>query len=274
MKKILLIGLLWIAWMPVLFSQEDVEGCKDYPMFNRMPNTYITECLQNYNELEFQTGDETWLKKEGTLTHINYGYDYDKPGTPPSFFQIIKNYENAIAKFGGKKVYYSGQGNATLFTKSKGKDVWIVLEDFGGVGEGQYAINILEIEGMKQEITANEMLNALNKDGFIALYLPFDTGKYNLKPESQAIMDEIETMLKMDANIKISIEGHTDNVGSPASNQTLSENRAKAVKDALVAKGIAADRLKSQGWGQDKPIADNRTEDGRAKNRRVEIVKL
>jgi OmpA-OmpF porin, OOP family len=69
------------------------------------------------------------------------------------------------------------------------------------------------------------------------------------------------------------IEGHTDNTGTPASNQTLSQARAKSVVEALVTGGISRDRLAAKGFGQDRPIADNRTDEGRAKNRRVEIVK-
>ena len=69
------------------------------------------------------------------------------------------------------------------------------------------------------------------------------------------------------------MEGHTDNVGSPASNKTLSEARAKSVVSAIVSQGVAADRLSPVGFGQDKPIADNSTDEGRAKNRRVELVK-
>jgi outer membrane protein OmpA-like peptidoglycan-associated protein len=80
-------------------------------------------------------------------------------------------------------------------------------------------------------------------------------------------------MLNQNPDLKISIEGHTDNVGTPQSNQILSESRAKSVMNALVSKGISAGRLKYKGWGQTKPIADNASEDGKAKNRRVEIVK-
>jgi outer membrane protein OmpA-like peptidoglycan-associated protein len=73
--------------------------------------------------------------------------------------------------------------------------------------------------------------------------------------------------------MKISIEGHTDNVGAAAANKTLSDNRARSVMNAVVGGGIAANRLSAAGFGADKPIADNRSEDGRAKNRRVELVK-
>jgi OmpA-OmpF porin, OOP family len=73
--------------------------------------------------------------------------------------------------------------------------------------------------------------------------------------------------------LQLSVEGHTDTVGTPEANKTLSANRAKAVLDAVVALGVPAERLTSRGLGQESPIADNRTEEGRARNRRVELVK-
>lgn len=130
------------------------------------------------------------------------------------------------------------------------------------------------MEAMKQEIQASEIFEKLNTEGHISLYINFETGKSDIKTESQKTIDEIAEMLKNNASLKVSIEGHTDNVGTPAANKTLSENRAKAVMNALVAQGIDNSRLSAKGWGQDKPISDNTTEDGKAKNRRVEIVKL
>jgi outer membrane protein OmpA-like peptidoglycan-associated protein len=117
------------------------------------------------------------------------------------------------------------------------------------------------------------MLDALNKDGFIALYINFDTGKSDIKPESQPIVAQIAELLKANPDLKVSIEGHTDNVGTPAANKTLSESRAKSVLNAVAALGVPAARMGSVGWGQERPVADNRSEEGRAKNRRVEIVK-
>ena len=91
-------------------------------------------------------------------------------------------------------------------------------------------------------------------------------------PRCSSVVDQIAELLKSSAKLKVSIEGHTDNVGTAAGNKKLSSDRAKAVLDAVSAKGIAAARMTSVGWGQDKPVADNRTEEGRAKNRRVEII--
>ena len=103
----------------------------------------------------------------------------------------------------------------------------------------------------------------------------FDTGSDRIKPESAPTLKEIGTMLQAHAELKLSVDGHTDNVGSAADNLKLSEARAAAVKAALVADyGIAAARLASRGFGSATPVAPNTTPEGRQNNRRVELVKI
>ena len=102
----------------------------------------------------------------------------------------------------------------------------------------------------------------------------FATGKADLQPESRPVLKEIASTMKQHADLVILIEGHTDNVGSAASNLTLSDARAAAVKAALVTDfGIEADRISTKGFGDTKPAMPNTTAAGRAQNRRVEIVK-
>ena len=111
--------------------------------------------------------------------------------------------------------------------------------------------------------------------GKIVTYgITFDVGKSVIKPESMAEINRIVQLMTANPDVKFSVEGHTDNTGSAASNQTLSEARSKAIVDKLVELGIAANRLKAVGKGQTSPIADNSTDEGRAKNRRVEFVKI
>lgn len=100
----------------------------------------------------------------------------------------------------------------------------------------------------------------------------FDAGRYNLKPESGAELDEVVQLMKDNPTLKIQINGHTDNSGKTAENIVLSDNRAKAVTTYLVARGIAAARLSSKGWGDTQPVADNGSPEGRAKNRRTELT--
>ena len=100
----------------------------------------------------------------------------------------------------------------------------------------------------------------------------FESGSAVLKPESDAAINQLKSYLDETPRVtKLRIEGHTDNVGSAESNETLSGQRALAIKAALVAKGINKDRLLAVGFGQSKPIADNATEEGKAKNRRTEF---
>lgn len=274
MRKLTLPLFFCFLCVSTLAQDTDAEGCKDSKLFNRMPNTIISECSNDYNEMEVKTGKDKVETKEGTKTSISYNYQNEE-ATAPSFFQIVKNFENAITKTGGKRMYYSAdEGVATLFGKSDGKDIWVILNDLGGIKKGCFQLHILEMEAMKQEITASEMLEAINKSGSISLQINFETGKSAIKPDSEVIVNQIAEMLKADPSLKVSIEGHTDNVGSPGSNKVLSEARAKSVVAALSAKGIDKTRLSAKGWGQEKPVADNGTDEGKAKNRRVDVVKI
>jgi outer membrane protein OmpA-like peptidoglycan-associated protein len=137
----------------------------------------------------------------------------------------------------------------------------------------EYILYIVEQVPMQQVIRADAMAAALDKEGFVALDIHFATAKAEILPESRPIIDEIVSLLKNRPNLRIGVEGHTDNMGNPAANKTLSNARAKAVAEAIAAAGISSNRLDPAGYGQERPIADNRTEEGRAKNRRVELVK-
>jgi OmpA-OmpF porin, OOP family len=112
----------------------------------------------------------------------------------------------------------------------------------------------------------------IEKINYAAKNVFFATGSFKLLPKSFKALNEVASLLKSDETLMIDIDGHTDSQGDDAKNQTLSDNRAKAVKDYLVSKGIAEDRLKSTGYGETKPVADNTSAAGRAKNRRTELV--
>ena len=269
MKKLIFPLVLILLTINPGFSQ-DAEGCKDHPFFTRMPNFFITGCSQNFNKLEYYVSEEGVDSKEGELTVISYAFPDDISLKMPSQLQILRNYENAIIKLGGKKIWVGDQ-YLSYSLKKNSKDYIISI----AMGNGNIAhdLSVLEIAQMKQEVTANEMLDALNKDGFIALNILFETGKSAIQDESLPVVDQIFELMKSDPAIKISIEGHTDNAGDAAANKKLSTDRAKSVMDALITKGIDKARLSSVGWGQEKPVADNRTDEGRTKNRRVEIVK-
>jgi len=120
-----------------------------------------------------------------------------------------------------------------------------------------------------------EIQSALDTDGKIVTHgILFDTGSDRIRPESLPTLKGILALLEKDPALKFSIEGHTDNQGGKGVNQPLSERRAAAVKEWLAGKGIAADRLRTKGYGDSKPIDKNDSPEGRANNRRVEFLKI
>jgi OmpA-OmpF porin, OOP family len=279
------IAVMLVTFLPtVSFSQQDAENCKDHPLFTRLSNFLIGECQENFNTVDFQTGKSSKTEaQEGNVTTIRYGYYAEGNVKKPSPLQIIKNYENAIVSKGGKKIYTGpddaggGAMAGTFRFSSDGKDYWVTVRSmYEGTVTGEvdaFTLIVMEKEAMKQDIVASALFEELNKKGNVALYINFETGKSTIQPESKRIIDEVTLMLKENPSLQISVEGHTDNTGTAAANKILSENRAKAVTAALVSNGIDKARLTSKGWGQERSIADNATEDGKAKNRRVEIVK-
>lgn len=112
----------------------------------------------------------------------------------------------------------------------------------------------------------------IEKINYAAKNVFFATGSYKLLAKSNKALNDVVTIMKADETLNLDIDGHTDSQGSDELNQTLSDNRAKAVKDYLVSKGISESRLKSTGYGESKPVADNATAAGRAKNRRTEMT--
>lgn len=277
--KVAIIVLLAITTNS-LFAQDDEGECKDHPLFNRLPNYFLAACSENFNEFEIVIANGEKQVISGNV--FNYEYVIkDGVSKFPSAFQIIKNYENAVLAKGGQKIYVAtkrdddGFIGATFKLKNKEANYWVTLysiNDSDG-GSDMYKISIIKIEEMQQDITANAMFEKINSDNTLTLYINFETGQSTIKSESQNSIDTLYDMLKNNPDLKILIEGHTDNIGDEKSNKKLSEQRAASIKTKLVSKGITADRINTAGFGQTKPIADNATEEGKSKNRRVEIRK-
>lgn len=269
---------------------EDTEGCKDHPLFNRMKGYSLSVCDRSgFDSSRFPVGpaavqtDGTPAKMvsvEGAKTALQY---FPPEGVKPaSALQVMRNFQNAVKAAGGtvEGEYEHGPSDlssiggghraTTLKMSKNGKEVWTLIR---AENDGPYDILIIEKETMKQEIVAKDLLDKINKDGTVSLYINFDTGKATIQPESLKIIDEVAMMLKGAIDLNLEVGGHTDNAGSAGANQTLSEARAKSVVSSLLQRGIAASRLQAKGYGQTVPIADNRTEDGRATNRRVELKK-
>lgn len=277
---------------------EDAEGCSDYPLFTRMPGYSIGRCdVVDYEERNFNVGPAFEDPEKGTITKTvpvsgklyTIEYALDEGSTRRSPVQMMRNFQNAVKSAGGSvEGEWTGWCNAnldesfqlgnhctnfstTLKATKGGREIWTLVQP---QDEGEYyTLIVMEREGMKQEVSVRELLDRMNADGFVALDVQFDTGKATILPESQALLDGAAEMLKSSSSLRIEVAGHTDNVGAAEANQKLSEARAKSVMDALAQRGVPAARMTAKGYGQSVPVADNRTEEGRAKNRRVELVR-
>lgn len=274
----LLLSCAILPVLPALAAPGDAAGCKDPAMFpDRIPGYAISKCSSGLSSHVFISPG-----RQDTVMGKKSEWVFKAPSdsrAEPRY--IATNYANALTRIGGKLLVDPSRSTlgdrVVAQVNVDGRDVWVSLASDSPVIQGKwetYKLVVVESDAAAQVVTAQKMLDALNKDGFITLYINFDTAKWDIKPEARSTVEQIVSLLKGNPALKISIEGHTDNVGQAASNKTLSENRARSVKDAVAAAGIAANRLKSVGWGQERPVADNRTEEGRAKNRRVELVKF
>ena len=263
-----------LAWPAA--AQEEDEG-KDHPRIPRITGYYISSSTEtDFDAFEFNVGEAGTKSVEGRAWRIDYRLKEGVKLISP--LEIARNYLNQVRAKGGKSLHQSldsNGGEATMVMPGQdGGEVWIGLS-IANSGAA-YALSVIETAAMKQriEFSASQMAEQLANSGRVALRgILFDTGKATIKPESAELLDEVAKLLKEDVSLQLLIEGHTDNVGQKATNLELSKRRAAAVQAALVSRGIAAERLMTQGFGDTKPVADNAAEEGRAKNRRVELVK-
>jgi OmpA-OmpF porin, OOP family len=279
MKRMLVLSV--IVMLGMLFAvglasaQSDVEGAKDPALFTRMPGWYINQ----YEENEFASYDFTGPKGAVVAVEghrIRMGYTWAGEKKKPSSLQVIRNYENALKKIGGSVPYRKGDDFITMKVAKNGKETWAEIASEVDAGWGGFTLTIVEKELMTQQVTANaEALRAgIREAGHAAVYgINFDADTAALRPGADAAISEIATLLKQDGTLKLFVVGHTANVGDVAAGLRLSAERAAAVVKKLVdTYGIDAARLSPFGAGPYCPVATNLSEDGRAQNRRVELV--
>lgn len=245
----------------------------EYPLFSRIEGF---ELASNSNVVQFSSKKFRSGTKSSDTTVVegkffDMRYRLAKGREAPGSLHIIGNLVAATEKAGGK-VLYQTKSSATLNLQQSGKDIWV---DVSASASGNwYYLRIIEKGELALEVKVNPVLDAIDKTGKATVYINFDTASSKIKPDSAAVIDDILAMLRQRGDLKLSVEGHTDGDGNAASNQKLSEERAAAVVASLVKGGVQAARLSSKGYGMSRPVADNKSEEGKAKNRRVELVKL
>lgn len=248
----------------------------------------------DFDRYEFFDGVKM-IPVEGRLTTI---YAVNKNSKGPAAFKVMRTYESLVKKLGGVKVFegknYDRYSLGVPFSDPRHRPDHKIKSEFGvyvvrlpdkeiwvevfvdNYTDDDYYLTVVERKDLDVKaslLSADEMKKAIDSEGHVALYINFDFNKAEIKPDAEPIIDEIVKLMKEDPKLNLTIEGHTDNVGKSEYNKQLSERRAKSVMSAVAAKGIELKRLRSAGFGDQKPIADNATEEGQAKNRRVELVK-
>jgi OOP family OmpA-OmpF porin len=246
---------------------QDKKGCKDSPLISRFPGSVISACEDSADKtFDFSMPGASSKTVEGEYHYLEYRSP--ESATNP---QIERNISTALRSAGYAIVYEAQFHNK--FVAQMGK-TWIQMEVSSNGEIWEHTVTEIKLT---QDMVANAaaLTTGLSANGHIVVNgILFDTAKADVKPESKPALDEVAKMLKENASLKVYVVGHTDNVGALAGNVDLSKRRAAAVVQELTAKyGVAAARLVPYGDGPYAPIASNDSEDGRALNRRVELVK-
>ena len=252
------------------------------------------EILRNYQEVVTKAGGEVLFECKddacgGASTRAAYGGGGDQSLT----MQFIREKDISDPAFSnGNCALTSGIADQHYFSGRlpvDGGDAFVAIQTYKITDGGNYCnafnertfafVNIVEPKGREQKmvvVKADDMAKSIDASGKIALYgIFFDTDKADLKPESDPTLQEIATLLKSKPELKVIVVGHTDNQGGFDHNMDLSKRRAASVQAALVKRfQVDAARLKSAGVGMVAPAASNESDEGRAKNRRVEIVNM
>jgi OmpA-OmpF porin, OOP family len=270
-------------------TAQDRAGSKDHPLFSRYKNLNITDySVKDFDRYErspvYCNPDpckaaalkDSAFVAEGRITEIRYA----SPGfVAISLLEVLRNYESAVKQLGGTNLTLSNRANTDhVFSipskKDDPKSAPIYLHLNMTVGGDGYKLAVIEPAVVEQTVKAGELEKELKAKGFITLYINFASGKAELPEDAKPTVREIAKMLETSPKLKLSVEGHTDAVGNAKDNQTLSDKRSQNIVIALVGSGVNKTRLQAAGKGQSTPIADNRSEEGRAKNRRVELVEI
>ncbi len=262
---------------------EAAGDCKEHPLIRPWPGSELeTNCkFNNFNEYTFRVMDEKSGKStketvRGKFWSLNYIlYDANRKwDASHSVLEYRENYKQAALEKGGT-ILYEEQGYLTFtLPGDDGSTTWCEVHLWN---KSMQDLRIIEVAGMKKSMTfgPTEMKAALDAEGRVQLHdILFDLDRATLQPKSTRQLQDVVTLLKDQPDLKLEVQGHTDDQGEDEYNLDLSQRRAEAVVAYLGLFGIDTGRLVPKGFGESKPVMENTTEEGRAKNRRVELVKM
>jgi outer membrane protein OmpA-like peptidoglycan-associated protein len=264
------VDMIEIAPMPFTFTLKQPAATPepvnpaagDFPWLGPLPGSRFRSSAPDHAPfyVAIKGANEPELVASGSIIKAYYP---PKDGLSNSLFRVA--YHDALTTAGWTIVNESMGSDVAIsahFTKN-GRNLWAYLHK-----NDTYDIRVADAGAVTKDLGKD-----LEANCHVAIYgVLFDFNKSTLQPASDPVLQKILDLLKRSPILKLEIQGHTDNVGNDAYNQTLSEARAKAVVTWLTQNGVAAVRLTAKGYGKTRPIADNATDAGRAKNRRVEIA--
>ena len=251
----------------------------------------------NFEKIPFWTGQHIQnIEGQFYSAAIQQNEDY-KEG---SFLELQRNLENVIQQLGGKQItmskipqqaldklpqkfqvdYVAGLGDVfnnptqTFVVRQANKNIWFQLTQTGNGNAGLLVAETKPVEITAKVLNSDQLKTVLDKENKVNIEVNVATDQANILPESQAQIEQVIQLLKNNPELKLTINGHTDGSGDAKHNQALSEQRANAVVKALTDNtGIQQNRLTAKGFGDTQPVAGNSTENGKALNRRVELIK-
>jgi outer membrane protein OmpA-like peptidoglycan-associated protein len=227
---------------------------------------------KNFDKRSFGVREDDGVREIDVLgekTAIYYQLDPKSP--PASDLDIQLNYRAALADMGAE-ILLEEPSRTVARLNEGGRVAWV------DISSQTVRVDVAAIEEKALQLTvaapkAEEMKAALAKSGRMVLNIEFDFAKADIRPSSMPVVQQVAALMKAEPGLNVAIEGHTEDVGGRELNMRLSDARARAVVAAVAAQGVDAARMSPAGFGPDKPVASNADSEGRARNRRVELVK-
>jgi OOP family OmpA-OmpF porin len=287
-RKILVLALIGTA-ATLVFGAEDPEGFQT-PQGHRLEKseslrygaftqTSPYNCAPDWKRCnEGHVGFEQLGRPqiEGKVERADYR---SEGGGEIEALLLQRNYERVIRSMGGQ-LYAVALGNnvgrgdiqQVFLLKRESLVQWIHLRTVR-YNAKLAQLTVVTLNEVPEVLSSGELKSEMDRQGFVTLSVNFEHNKADVRALDRPLLDEVVQMLAAEPTLHISVDGHTDNVGGSSQNKQLSQRRAESIVNYLIAGGIERSRLQARGFGLESPVADNRTEDGRAKNRRVELVK-
>jgi outer membrane protein OmpA-like peptidoglycan-associated protein len=257
------------------------QDALEHPVFKPMPGSTLREQSskrQDYSTFKFRIKEGSAVRsveKSGQFWELRYEFRdaAGKINSSISRAEVIGNYVSAVKEKGGE--IHSQGSNYLVFSipRQGGGTSWVKLTS----NAGNYVLSVIDEEALDPVLSfgAEELKLALDAEGRVAVYgINFAVNEAFLQLGAEEVIKEFVKLLQVYPDLKIEIQGHTDNTGSAEHNHQLSKRRADAVKQYMQLFGVDSSRMVSKGYGMTQPLADNGMEEGRAQNRRVELVKI